>query len=283
MLKGYTLPRTPKGTSSLAPTPPWHYVGTCLAVAYEADPTAVRAFLPPGLEFDSARCAAYFVEWQYASEGGEEYLDPVRSQYRETIILISARHEGVSCAYCPFIWVDQDVSLMRGLAQGWPKQIGSTWITRAYDLPSKATPVMGVGGKFGATLAVKDRRLVEAVVTLREQTSQLPSPSFAGAVNTRHFPELAAGKHDLPAVHELVQLKSRDVHVSTIWTGEATLQIFDHPYLELPDLRPVKVIAGYRFSCALTVDDLVTLRDLRSEGEDRPGSGPADNNRLVVE
>ena len=172
---------------------------------------------------------------------------------------------------------------MRGLAQGWPKQIGSTWITRAYDLPSKATPVMGVGGKFGATLAVKDRRLVEAVVTLREQTSQLPSPSFAGAVNTRHFPELAAGKHDLPAVHELVQLKSRDVHVSTIWTGEATLQIFDHPYLELPDLRPVKVIAGYRFSCALTVDDLVILRDLRSEGEDRPGSRPADNNRLVVE
>lgn len=283
MLKGYTLPRTPKGTSSLAPTPPWHYVGTCLAVAYEADPKAVRAFLPPGLEFDSARCAAYFVEWQYASEGGEEYLDPVRSQYRETIILISASHKGVSCAYCPFIWVDQDVSLMRGLAQGWPKQIGSTWITRAYDLPSKATPVMGAGGKFGATLAVKDRRLVEAVVTLQEQTSQLPSPSFAGAVNTRYFPELAAGKHDLPAVHELVQLKSRDVHVSTIWTGEATLQIFDHPYLELPDLRPVKVIAGYRFSCALTVDDLVTLRDLRSDGEGRPGSGPTANNRLVVE
>lgn len=124
--------------------------------------------------------------------------------------------------------------------------------------------MVGPGGRFGATLAVKDRRLVEAVVTLREQTSQLPTPTFAGAVNTRHFPELAAGKHDQPAVYELVQLKSRDVQISTIWTGEASLCIFDHPFLELPDLRPLQVLAGYRFSCALTVDDLLWLRDLRT-------------------
>ncbi|OPY57828.1 MAG: acetoacetate decarboxylase [Syntrophorhabdaceae bacterium PtaU1.Bin034] len=265
MLKGYTTPRTPKGTSSLAPTPPWHYVGVCLAVEYEADPDAVASFLPPGLDFHSPQCAAYFVDWQYASDTADEYLDPIRSQYRETIFLISARYEGTLHAYCPFIWVDQDVALMRGFAQGWPKQIGSTWMTRAYDLPSKAAPVVGPGGRFGATLAVKDRRLAEAVVTLREETTQLPNPTFAGAVNTRHFPELVAGRHDRPAVHELVQLKSRDVQISSIWKGDALLKIFDHPYLELADLRPVKVLAGYRFTCALTVDDLVFLRDLREK------------------
>ncbi len=79
----------------------------------------------------------------------------------------------------------------------------------------------------------------------------------------RHFPELVAGRHDHPAVHELVQLKSRDVHISPIWKGEASLQVFDHPNLELPSLRPVKVGAGYRFSCAMTVDDLLVLRDFR--------------------
>ena len=46
MLKGYTLPRTPRGTSSLAPTPPWHYVGNALAVEFDADPKAAAAFLP---------------------------------------------------------------------------------------------------------------------------------------------------------------------------------------------------------------------------------------------
>lgn len=265
-LQGYTLPRTPLGTSCLAPAPPWHYVGNCLAVEYEADPEAVRPFLPAPLELDSPRCAAYFVEWQYASETGEEYLDPVRSQYRETIFLVSARYEGAACAYCPFIWVDQDVAMMRGFAQGWPKQLGSTWITRAYDLPSKAAPALGPGGRFGASLAARDRRLAEARVTLREQTAELPRPGFARAVNTRHFPELAAGRHAIPAVHELVQLKSRDAAFSTIWKGEAELTLFDHPYLELPALRPVKTagtMTGYRFSFALTVDDLILLRDLR--------------------
>ncbi len=265
MLKGYTLPRTPRGTSSLAPEPPWHYVGNALAVEYEANPLAAASFLPQGLELASGRCAAYFIEWQYCSETGEEYLDPVRSQYRETIILLSAEFEGMPVSYCPFIWVDQDVSLMRGLAQGWPKQMGSTWITRAYDLPSKASPVVGAGGKFGATLAVKERRLAEAQVTLCELTDSLPAPNFAKAVNVRYFPELAAGKHDKPAVHELVQLRSRDIAVSPIWKGEASISIFEHPYIELPDLQPTSVLAGYRFSFALTVDDLLSLQDLRGK------------------
>ncbi|MEW6236034.1 MAG: acetoacetate decarboxylase family protein [Candidatus Omnitrophota bacterium] len=264
MLKGYTLPRTPKGTSSLVPNPPWHYVGNCLAVEYEAKPEAVESFLPAGLRFSSPQCAVYFVEWQYASEGGEEFLDPIRSQYHETIFLISAEYEGAACAFCPFIWVDQDVSMVRGYAQGWPKQIGSIWMTRSYDLPSPANSIVGPGGKFGATLTVKDRRLAEAVITLREQTESLPTPTFAKTVNTRHFPELVAGKRDQPAVYELVQLKSRDVRLSPIWKGEAFLNVFDHPYLEVFELRPVNVIAGYRFSCALTVDDLVWLCDLRN-------------------
>ena len=94
MLKGYPLPRTPRGTSRLTPRPPWHYVGDALAIEFEANSTAVAAFLPEGLELDSARCAVYFAEWQYASDAGDEYLDPIRSQYHETIFLGSAKGEG---------------------------------------------------------------------------------------------------------------------------------------------------------------------------------------------
>jgi hypothetical protein len=276
MLEGYTSPRTPRGLSCLAPTPPWHYVSNTLAVEFEADPTRVAAFLPEGLTAASGRCAVYFAEWQFATETGQEYLDPVGSQYKEAIFLVSARYEGELVAYCPFIWVDQDVSLMRGLVQGWPKQIGSVWVSRAYDLHSKASPVLGPGGKFGASLAVKDRRLVDATVTIREQTDAAPSPGFAKAVNVRYFPDLAAGAHNRPSVHELVQLKSRNVQFSPIWTGEASLIFFDHPSLELTDLRPTRVLAGYRFSFAFTVDDIVHLRDLRADAvhlERAPASG----------
>ena len=265
MLAGYTSPRTPRGLSCLAPMPPWHYVSNTLAVEFEADADRVAAFLPEGLAAASGRCAVYFAEWQFATETGQEYLDPVGSQYKEAIFLVSAKHEGELVAYCPFIWVDQDVSLMRGLVQGWPKQIGSVWVSRAYDLHSKASPVVGPGGKFGASLAVKDRRLVDATITIREQTDTAPSPGFAKAFNVRYFPDLAAGSHDRPSVHELVQLRSRNVQFSPIWKGDASLNFFDHPSLELSDLRPTRVLAGYRFSFAFTVDDIVHVRDLRAD------------------
>jgi acetoacetate decarboxylase len=263
-LKGYTTPRTPRGISSLAPAPPWHYASTSLAIEFTADPAKVARFLPEALEPEgSGRCAVYFAEWQFATDSGEEYLDPVRSQYKETIFLIAAQLNGQPVAYCPFIFVDQDVSLMRGLVQGWPKQFGTVWITRAAALPSKAAPTETAGGKFGATLSVRDHRVVEACVTLREVTDRRPSPSFAHGVNVRYFPTLESGKHDEPPVHELVQLKSRDVQFSTIWTGAASLRIFDHPHLEIGDLAPTAVAAGFRFSFAFTVDDVVPLKDLR--------------------
>ncbi|AOT70611.1 acetoacetate decarboxylase family protein [Geosporobacter ferrireducens] len=263
MIKGYTLPRTPTGESSLVPSPPWHYAGNVLAVEYTADQEKAAAFLPEGLRLASSQCGIYFIEWQYTSDSEEVYLDPVCSQYRETIILLSAIYNETPVAYCPFIWVDQDKSLMRGLIQGWPKQIGETWITRSYDIPSKASPIIGKGGRFGAALSVGGRRLAEAKVTLIEESNSLPTPTFASAVNVRYFPELTKGKYFEPAVHELVQLKSRNVNISPVWKGEASMKIFDHPYTELPDLKPLNVIAGYRFSVALTVDDLICLRDLR--------------------
>src|SRR5262249_39666097 len=148
--------------------------------------------------------------------------------------------------------------------QGWPKQFGTVWMTRAAALPSKAAPMEAEGGKFGATLSVRDRRIVEAQVTLRHETDERPSPTFSRGINIRYFPDLAAGKHDQPAVHELVQLKSRDVKFSTIWTGDAALRIFDHPHLEVGDLAPISVGRGFRFSFAFTVDDVVKLEDLRT-------------------
>lgn len=47
MPRGFSLPLSPLGIANLAPLPPWHYVGDMLVVAYEADPGAVAAVLPP--------------------------------------------------------------------------------------------------------------------------------------------------------------------------------------------------------------------------------------------
>src|SRR5262245_53153632 len=96
-LKGYSVPRSPHGRASLVPAPPWHYVGDFLVLEYWAEPDAVAAVLPEGLEpypDDPGRAAALFVDWQSRSEHGDELLDPSRSQYREFFLVVNALLEG---------------------------------------------------------------------------------------------------------------------------------------------------------------------------------------------
>src|SRR5262249_46464859 len=49
-LRGYSLPLSPTGRSALVPAPPWHFSGEVVMVEYRAEPDAVAAFLPRGLD-----------------------------------------------------------------------------------------------------------------------------------------------------------------------------------------------------------------------------------------
>lgn len=268
MLEGYSVPLSPRGRASLVARPPWHYVGTVLVVDFRADPEACSAVLPEGLKVPAAnpgRCRMHFCEWQSATEGGEELLDPVRAQYREAFVLVEAEHNGEPVQYCPYIYVDQDISLVRGLIQGLPKKLASIWVTRTFSVESKAAPLLRRGGTFAGTLTVKDRRLADAVVRLETEIGSA-APGLTGGLpilGVRHFPEIAPERLDQPAVHELVRFGAKDLKRSAVWKGSASLEFFQTPAEEIRDLQPRTVDAGYRFEMAFTVAGAVKVRDLR--------------------
>ncbi|HEU4656564.1 MAG TPA: acetoacetate decarboxylase family protein, partial [Capillimicrobium sp.] len=89
-----------------------------------------------------------------------------------------------------------------------------------------------------------------------------PTHNDPPIVNVRHFPRLEAGRHDQPAVHELVRARSRDRSVSEVWEGPAELELLAAPGEEHTLLEPVSVERGYRFTFAYTVDDLETVKEL---------------------
>jgi acetoacetate decarboxylase len=265
-LHGYSLPRTPAGRSSLVPAPPWHYVGDFLVLEYWADPAAVAATLPDGLQpfaEDPGRCAALFVDWQSCVTDRNELADPARSQYREFFIVVNAMLDGAPVTTCPYIWVDRDFALARGWIQGFPKKLGSIWMTRTFGLDCPADPGVRAGSTFAGTLAANDRRLASGSVTLERVSESGPTHNDPRLVNVRHFPSLAAGRHDAPAVHELVGARSRDRSISAIWEGTAKLELGGAPNEELVALAPVRMGKGFRFTFAYTVDDLETIRDMR--------------------
>jgi acetoacetate decarboxylase len=263
MLKGYSAPRTPQGRSSLVPAPPWHYVGDLLVAEFWADPAAAAAVLPAPLEPhpDGGRAAAIFVDWQSCSDSGAELVDPARSQYKEFFITVNALYEGEEVAYCPYIWVDRDFAMARGWIQGFPKKLGSIWVTRTFGLETAADPGIRAGSVFGGTCAAYERRLAEARVTL-EGTSEGSAHTAPPIVNARHFPNLAKDRQADPAVHELVRSRGFDRSASETWEGSATLELFEAPGSEHTELAPVRVGRGYRFTVGYSVDDLETLTEL---------------------
>src|ERR1700722_4942443 len=126
MLKGFNYPLTPKGKSTLNQPPPWYYSSDFLSIDFWADPAVVAALLPAGLDIDTSakgHCNAFFYDWQFSGEN-EEYLDPIRYQYREFFILVTPLLNGRSVSYCPYIFVDNDAALARGWSQGYPKRFG---------------------------------------------------------------------------------------------------------------------------------------------------------------
>jgi acetoacetate decarboxylase len=264
-LHGYSTPRTPRGGAGLVPPPPWHYVGDFLVVDFHADPEAAVSLLPDGLEpfaEDPGRCAAVFADWQSFAEGGDELTDPVRGQYKEAYIVVSALLDGAPVTLCTFIWVDQDFALARGHIQGFPKKLGQVSMTRTFNLDCIASPQLAPGSAFGATCSARGREVARAKVTLDQLSESGSLHTDPPIVNVRYFPRLAAGRHDDPQVNELVRSRSRDRAVSEIWEGEAALGLFDAPGEEHTMLAPRDVVRGYRFTFGYTVDDLDTVKEL---------------------
>jgi acetoacetate decarboxylase len=253
-VSGFFYPRTATGRSSLLPPPPWHYCGDLLTVEYRTDPARVAELLPDPLRpapDDPGAVALIWADWQSCGDAGAELLDPVRAQYRECFAVVRCTFAGQVYSRCVFIWVDTDFALVRGLHQGYPKKLGSIHQTRPHPF-GRAAPRIAAGGRFAGTLAAADRRLAQAVVTLREQVS---AAGFVNAHPMAHHRWMASIEKGAPdALDELVASRSASFEGGPAWRGDAVLELFESPTEELSRLAVGELIAGYYQQVAVTWD-----------------------------
>ncbi|HJV60788.1 MAG TPA: acetoacetate decarboxylase family protein [Albitalea sp.] len=244
--RSFTAPFTTTGRSALVPAPPWHYAGWLLNVAFRFEAAAAVPLVPPAAGRPVGRGCVHFADWQACTDG-HELLDPVLAQYRETIVVIEIqRPDGSACMYCPAIWVDQDISLLRGMLQGWPKKMGSTWLTRSLPLEHPAAAPLRAGSRLGASLAVKDRRIFEVEACLTGRPGR-PLGFLAGAtIGAVGWPDLRQPR----ALPEPVLLKP-DIgqRLSSGWhEASASLRLTPHPHEDiglLGDLVAEDASAGW--------------------------------------
>ena len=117
-----------------------------------------------------------------------------------------------------FIWVYKDFALVRGYHQGYPKKLGSIWMTRPITVGS-AGPRLEAGARFGATLSAADRRLARAVVTLETPGAD---PGFVNGhpmLHNRWWPAIESDGTE--SLDELVTMQGYDGEVGDVWSGSA--------------------------------------------------------------
>jgi len=259
-MSGFLFPRTPSGRSSLLPPPPWHYSGEMLTVEFRTDPARVAELLPAGVEpaaDDPGAVALVWADWQSCGDTFEEVLDPVRAQYKECFAVVRCQWEGETWSRCVYIWVDQDFALVRGYHQGYPKKLGSIWMTRPITV-GRAGPKLESGGRFGATLAAGDRRLAQALVRLEASAT---APGFVNGhamLHNRWWPAIESDGTE--SLDELVTMPGYDGEIGDVWAGEADLELFDSPSEELSLLAPREIIGGYYHRVGVSWNGGTTLR-----------------------
>ena len=253
-LKGYALPLTPEGRSSVVDgPPPWYYGGEVLHLSFRADAEKVRRFLPEPLEVgpDPGEGILWLTEWVSvsASRPNLAFVNPERAVYRECIVLLGCSLNGERGYFVPHIWVDNDFTLMRGFIQGFPKKLGRIYLTKLHEL----NPLVGgrrVGARVKGICEAYGERIVEGALTFtrRAEPSELPPLKF---FLMRHFPDLEDPER--PAVHELVASVVPEVRFGEMWAGEAEGRIFASEVDEAGELGPIEMRGGFYYSMGLTI------------------------------
>jgi acetoacetate decarboxylase len=252
-LQGWSLPLSPGGTASLVPPPPWHFSGEALGIDYRADPDAVAAVLPDGLEpLGDGSCSFVFCDWSSSADTDPRVVaDPARGQYREAYLSVNATVDGRRVARVPYIWVDNDLSFARGHIQGFPKKMGSVAITRAVRV-GQGGPKVEAGGRFVGHASGLGQKLVQGAVTL-------DAPADDGFVlgylllpdwDSRFVP-VPAGVE--PLVHDLARNLVSGFECADVWEGPAELELFPSAFEEHTALAPLEVTGGFRCAVAFTI------------------------------
>ncbi len=261
-LNGFLPPKTPTGKSAIVPNMPWYYSGTLLTVEYRTDPANVKALLPEGLELadeDPGAVAIIWADWQSCSGSFEELLDPVRSQYLETFVVVRCKHEGKTYTRCVAIWVTKDFAIARGWFQGYPKKLGSMAVTRVFN-HGKASPRLEKGAKIGASLAAYDHRLASAVVTLQEPSDKNGFVNGHPMLHSRWMPSITPGAGN--SLDQLITMSTTDADLGPTWKGTAELVLGDSQWDELNSILPVnEIIAGYYRELGVTFNGGTLVED----------------------
>jgi acetoacetate decarboxylase len=239
----YTHPFSKSGNSQIVPPPPYYYGVEYLAAHVFFNKEKLKEILPSFLDTDGEGWI-YVADFVTISNDKWNlmYEDPSFTQYKEAAIGLKIYFEGKNYLYFPFMWVDKDWALVRGWVNGYPKKIGTVYLTKLSkllpDYNSRRENLI-LGGYL-----LRDSKLIDLKVTLRRKVTEIPLSKFGKTLTIRYFPKTGENEQE---VSELVTVEKVDSKIDDIWEGDAEVQIKGGINDELQYFEIEKVMAGYSY------------------------------------
>jgi acetoacetate decarboxylase len=254
-LKGFCYPMTPGGKSSIVGELPWHYAADFLYVIYESDSQAVADFIPeplkPGIHPNRV-CVSFSKWWSlWDNQLDMASINPELTLYTEMDIFLGFEFKGEQGMICVYAWVDNDYTMLRGHFMGYPKKLGTTYMTDFHPLNPKMEP-LGIGSKLKAFTTAHGERVAEGTLEITEKITPeaLPKPLGFPICNIRHFPSIIPGTP--PCAHDLIRMTTENFKIGEVWKGDATIALLPSKIEEHTHLVVKEVVGGYYYSFGQT-------------------------------
>ena len=257
-LKGYSIPLSPEGKSSLVTATPHHYGGQFIFIDYRADVHQVARYLPAPLQPEPTGRAFVIVNELFSIPDDNPdliYTNPERTRYTEGLVAVRCSYQGIPGSYITAIWVSRDWSMTFGQFFGWPKKIANINLTRVPPLHPTLKPI-GVGSRVRGIVSRESYRLLDVSVKLRQKEEDTAAPSFGWLYSVRFFPEMGP---TVPAVKQLIRNRVQNPQAINVFSGDADFEFGASDNEELLPLSPVEILKGYYYNPSWTTTHTAEL------------------------
>lgn len=245
----WRFPEVP-GNGTLVAGPPWHLSGRFLAVDFQADADRLAEHFPAGIEpIGDGSASVVFADWSSRSEADPRLQDPARGQHREAYVVGYGIYRDRKVARVLAIWVDNDLSMVRGHIQGFPKRLGLIHMTNEVDVGTGGS-YRAPGHRFLGSCSMLGRAEVDASITLSEEFDGYPAGVSTPLLHTRYWPSVSSG---VPDVDELSFGTLQDFSLRRVYSGQGAIKFHSTPYSDLENWRPVEVGTAYYGSIGFSI------------------------------
>ncbi|AOL17879.1 acetoacetate decarboxylase [Sulfolobus sp. A20] len=240
----FTAPLSTSGKSSLVPPPPWIYGIENISAHVYFNVNSILDFIPKPLDVEDGEGWIYIASIISTSERNLDmlYEEPELTQYMEWAIAVKVKFNDNYYTFFPFMWVDKDFALYRGIILGYPKKFAKVEMSRfnpmlkGYSEPKEGVRIGGYSVRGG-------EKLMKMVIELKDKVNKIPFP-FGPIVQFRRFPSIIEGTD----VFELVQVVA-EAEVKEGWKGDVVkLELNGGINDEVEKFKVEKVLGGYYYN-----------------------------------